>query len=266
MRIFGIVTIAFLALPTAWAQAGDAPEKYPVTTPPGGIESPYTQILAQTLAHWPPKELGDLAADSLPVQIEALQKPDNSLYIGALQHMTVNAPLAAVVKILDDFGDYPKIFDGLIKCEVRARDSNRLLTFWEQDIPVPFVPNEKNEMIYLVHTPDPTRKIYRYQLKSSNHLKTNDGMIVLQALGDAKTDYTEYDFWDADWGLAKAFGHDRIWRENLEGIYQSDLAIKLRAEHPDWPYERVMNESREGAKKAPIGAKVDSKKLFAPKF
>ena len=35
----------------------------------------------------------------------------------------------------------------------------------------------------------------------------------------------------------------RIWDDSVKGIYLSDVAIKLKAEHPGWDYEAVRKES-----------------------
>jgi hypothetical protein len=39
-----------------------------------------------------------------------------------------------------------------------------------------------------------------------------------------------------------------LWKESLEDIYQSDLALKLRAENADWTAKRVLEESEAHAK------------------
>jgi hypothetical protein len=102
--------------------------------------------------------------------------------------------------------------------------------FFEQTVPVPFVPNIKYEMLYTISNPAPTKRIYRYQLKEAGTIKSSDGLIILKGNADSTTDYTEFDFFDADWGLAKVAGKNKLWHDSVEGIYLSDLAILFKSE------------------------------------
>ena len=185
------------------------------------------------------------------VQLICYETEGNPFYIGAKQQMTVEADLKTVASTVDEFTKYTGIFKGLILAEPVRADGNLVLTRWEEHIPVPFVPNERNETWYLVAQPSSNLKIYRYSLAKSNHLNKSDGFIMLKAQG-TRTLFTEYDFFDADWGIAKALGVDHAWKESLEGLYQSDMALKLRAEHPDWSSKRVLEESTYAAEKAPL--------------
>ena len=63
-------------------------------------------------------------------------------------------------------------------------------------------------------------RTYRYGLKESNHLRRDDGVIVLESLDAGRTLYTEYDFFDADWGVAK------IWVTIKSGGIASKASIK----------------------------------------
>lgn len=229
----------------------------------GAVESPYTPFIIKMIKTWPAENPADLASDKNLVQLQCFETQGNDLYIGAEQIMTIHAPLSRVEAVLDDFKGYPALFDGLLKVEVKEQDGNRFLTYWEQSIPIPLVPNVKNHMFYVIDKPDPRKKIYRYQLKQSNHLKFNDGFILLEEKGPNLTHYVEFDFWDADWGIAKTFGKDRIWRDNIEGLYQSDLAIKLKAESPD-SKEDFLEKSKELLGKMPTEDKIHHKIPLKP--
>jgi hypothetical protein len=236
--------------------SAQAAEKHGLTEKLPGIESVPSTYLIELLKDWPKKDpFKPSPAPSPGLQIVCLETPGNSLYFGAEQVMQVRAPLSRVAQIIDDFSEYPALFDGLL-----SQNGNLLVVASEQHIPIPFVPNEKSEMYYLVNEPSSSRRVYRYQLKSSNHMKANDGLIILEKKSDSLTSYTEFDFWDADWGVAKALGAEKIWKDNLEGLYQSDLAILLRAEHLDWNDEKVMNESKALLKTMPITEDYRSRK------
>jgi HD-GYP domain-containing protein (c-di-GMP phosphodiesterase class II) len=116
-------------------------------------------------------------------------------------------------------------------------------------------------MGYLIDRSSPSRTIYRYQLHQSGKLKNSDGLIVVEKAGKAVR-YTEYDFWDADYGLLKTLAPSKIWTASVEGIYQSDVAIQLKAEHPDWDYAKVRKESEEAKKGFPFEDKVKERKPF----
>jgi hypothetical protein len=217
----------------------------------GGIVSPYTAPVAALARGWPPKDLASLRERPGDVKIRCLTHPGDGLYIGAVQFMHVNAPLAKVREILESYPDYAKLFDGLAVSEVRERQGDRLTLYTEQTIPFPFIPNEKTETYYLTTFPAPDRVFYRYQLKASNHLKFSDGLSVAEATPSG-TDYYEYDFFDADWGMAKALGAAKLWRESLNGFYQSSLAVKLKAESPGASFADIRRRSIEGTRSEPL--------------
>jgi hypothetical protein len=229
-----------------------------------GPQSPYTDALARLLAHWPPRDidysLGE--RDPNPVHVRCIETPGEKYYIGLDQFMFVEAPLSRVETTLDDVAHYKDLFPDFDDVHVSSRDGNLMTIFWEQHIPVFFIPNVKYETYYLLDKSSPDRKVYRYKIKESGHLKLNDGIIVLEKAGPLRTRYTEYDFYDADWGPLKTFAPGRIWKESVEGIYLSDVAIKLRAENPDWSYERIAKESREILKRFPVDAALEKRRRF----
>ncbi len=250
--LFFILKISLAANPTS----------YSISSKLDAVESIYTQPLVKLIQAWPPVGLNQLEKENDPVKIICFGTPQNDLYIGAEQLMIIDADMSEVEKILDDFSHYKDLFDGLINVEVKNPDKNRFNVILEQEVPIPFVSNEKNEMVYLVDKSQSNRKIYRYQLKSSNHLKYNDGAIVIESLSKGKTLYVEFDFWDAEWGIAKSFAPERIWKDSLEGLYQSDMAVKLRAENKGWDYKRIKEMSKDLAKSPDLLPKIKNKKEF----
>lgn len=229
-----------------------------------GPQSFYTRYLIQFIRNWPPRgfprEWDMHGLDTNPVQLECYQTAGNPFYLGLRQFMKVNAPLAEVEKVLDNMDQYQHLFPGFKDIHVVSRDGNKILTAWEQPIPLFFVPNVRYELWYIVDKSLASRKIYRYQLKESNSLKKDDGLIVIQSESPNLTYYVEYDFYDADWGVLKTIAPSRIWKDNVEGIYLSDLAIKLRAEHSAWSFEKIAEESAKVLKSFPVEKAIDKKR------
>ena len=248
------------------AQAADTPHIYAIDSEMGGIESIYTKPLVALLKASPTFSAlvsPDAAKDTNPVKIQAYETPGNDLFIGVGQSMTINAPLAVVEAVLDDFPNYKNIFDGLEEVKVLEKEGNRSVVFLEQHIGIPFVANEKNDMIYLMDHSSPHKKVYRYQVRKSVHMISNDGVIVIEALSPTVTSYMEFDFWDAHWGLAKAVkSNNGIWEDNVEGLYNSDLTVKLKSEHPDWSNHKIKDAAKEGTDKANLGERVKHKIRF----
>ena len=56
-------------------------------------------------------------------------------------------------------------------------------------------------------------------------------------------------------------GEQKIWVESALGNFQSDWAVKLRAEHADWPASKVLSTSED---KMSAGRRA-LKKLFEEK-
>jgi len=235
----------------------------------GGIPSRYTAPLLEALKTWPPP-IDYAAPDPSPVRLVALSVPDEEFYVGAQQVMWIEAPLSAVDKVLRDVDHYAEIFPGYEDIHIESREGSgasgsapgsRFTTYWEQRIPVPFVANVKYHMLYVVDDTRPGRVVYRYQLKESNRLKFSDGAIVIESFG-RRTRYTEYDFFNADYGIVKTLAPGRIWREALEAMFLSDAGVKLRAEHPDWKAEQVRKESERYLELYPVDKALESKKRF----
>jgi hypothetical protein len=241
-----ILTFLISASSFAATPPSPAPEKFSPFSSLESVESRYTQALCQLAQNWPRGVSFNGAPPSVgrpTLESECYETEGNPTYIGIGQRMVIGASIARVSAVVDDFAGYVGIFDGLVSVHPVATDGNRLVTEWEESIPFPFVPNEHSQMVHLINQRGPALRTYRYGLKKGTDLLKDDGIVVLEAKSPDETIYTEYDFFDANWGIAKSFGVDRLWKRNVEGIYQSDLALKLRAEHPDWLSKKVLSES-----------------------
>ncbi len=231
---------------------GRLPEKYPASEALGSVPSPYREKVLTLVATWPKKSTFNRKtlppADGADIETQCYETPKNPTYIGVGQRMVVAVPYERMVEIVDDFPAYVGLFEGLVRVTAKEWDGNRTVTEWEEEIPFPFVPNEHNQMIHLISSPRPGLKIYRYGLKRSDNMVKNDGAIVLERGDKGQTLYSEFDFFDANWGIAKSFGVERVWKDSLEGLFQSDLALKLRAENPSWTTTKVRAESLARAK------------------
>ncbi len=213
----------------------------------GGVNSIYTQRLFRLASGGPIPGAEALVDRADPISLLCVETPESRTYCGIAQFMRVQAPVSRVAAVLDSYSEYKEIFDDLVTTEVRSQTGNRLLVFSEQRVPVPLMANERDLMAFRVDRPRHDTVLYRYQLVSSNHLKTNDGFILLEPHGPAETAYVEFDFWDAHYGFAKDLGTERIWRDGVEGIVQADLAIKMKAENPGWPNARIRAQSHAAA-------------------
>ena len=99
--------------------------------------------------------------------------------------------------------------------------------------------------------------MYRYPLEKPNGVLQSDGVILLQE-NDGHTDYLEYDFIDAEWGVIRSFAGIKIWYESIKAIVVSDFAIRNRAEHGDWAFHQVKKEAESLAESKSIEAKLQN--------
>ena len=95
-------------------------------------------------------------------------------------------------------------------------------------------------------------------------LIASDGLIVLTPLNSTQTLYTEYDFFDAKWGVAASFGGDKLWKDTVEGIALSDLAFKVAAERPELRIEQIKDEAKKALPAALVKTCTDQKIPFKP--
>jgi hypothetical protein len=211
------------------------------------VQGRYTDWLKELLAS---KSYGKLVNPTLPDstteqpdQVTCLETPKERFYIGVAQSMIVKAPLQEVAKVVEDIDQFVDLFPGYAKVKVLSRTPDRIETFWEQRIPVFFIPNVKYEMIYFLSRPDDKTRLYRYQLKDKGEIKESDGFIALEKINEQTTRYFELDFFNADWGALETFAPGRIWKDSVDGLYISDRAIQLKAENPNW----TAKQAREAA-------------------
>ncbi len=224
----------------------------PLDTDLGGVKTPYTEQIIRLLKHWPPTGISEKSF-SEPLKIQCFSTPDNPLYIGMLQMMWVQAPLQRVEAVIEDAGQFKDFFPGFLESKLTPIAANRWQVYFEQPPPVIFTKKIIYSMLYMAVQPTAKMKIYRYQEKDGNYLKSSDGTIVLEEMGPNLTRYIEYDFWDADWGLAKTLGlGGKIWHENVRGSALTDIALKLKAENPTWKDIKIREETREQVKQLPI--------------
>lgn len=254
MRHIALLTVALSSSALAFATT------YSPNHDLEGPVSPYTIKLKRALLKpWPPRKLPYEATRGdrkNPVGLRCLTTQENPTYIGVEQWMEIDAPVERVKAILDDFESYKKLFVGFDDVKVLKSDGNTHVLYWEQHIPV--LPNISYEMNYLVSQLSDGKYVYRYQLRQARSIHFSDGVIVLESASPMKTRYSEYDFFDANWGLM-SLSKERIWTESVEGIYLSDLAIKLKAENPSWDYDRIREEARKTLDRFPAKGAIEAR-------
>ena len=177
------------------------------------------------------------------IELECFNLKDQDLYMGFKQVMEINASIKRIESVISDFETYPDIFLDLAETKVISKNGNLSKIYWEQSIPLPLVPNIKYEMIYAYETPAHKQRLIHYHLHESGKIKFSDGFILLKELSESKTLYIEYDFFDADWGPAKILGKNKLWKDALEGLAHSDLAIKLKSENAEWKSDQIRGEA-----------------------
>ena len=185
-----------------------------------------------------------------------IRTPNHPYFVGFKKCMLISAPMANVEAVIDDEGDFQNLFPGLAGVKVVSRDGNRSVLEWERKIPVFFVPNVKYQIGYLADKSNKNRTVYRYQFIEGDRLKVNDGIEVLEKLGDRLTRFTNYEFYEADYGLGilgiRAVSAESAWNESLKGGYLSIISIRFKAEHPDWTYEHIREAAEAEVKKIDV--------------
>jgi hypothetical protein len=206
-----------------------------------GIDSAYTEYLTQVLEHWAPAHAE--APEAGPVAITCLATANADGYVGMLQLAKIHAPLSVVEGVLDDVDHFKDLFPDTVDVHVLpgSRGGPRFATAWVQRAPIFFMPDVDYEMSHLVDKSTPERAVYRYKLRRGDKLIASDGLVVLEAIDPATTQFTEYDFFNGHWGPIPAW---IVWRESLRGAFHSDLAIKLKAENSAWSYTRIAAEAK----------------------
>lgn len=236
--------------------------EYPIDAMLGGVESRYSGFVRRLAASGPSSE--DKTGTSHYIDdafMECYKVSGDDFFIAVKQSLIIRSSIEQAENILDDFSGYHKIFEDLIRVDILEKDKNKTLTLWEQHIPTPFAANDITELYYITKKMDKT-KVYRYQLKKSTTTKTNDGFIAVENNGEKETIYTEYDFIDGDWGVLRLRGAEKIWKLILLGILQSDFAVKLKAENPEWKDDKILKESRRLAERWPVDECIKNKKAL----
>lgn len=225
---------------------------FPLDTDLGEPDSAYTSKLLHMLKKWPPREFPygqTMLEGENPIGMRCLTTPRNKSYVGVEQWMVIRAPMSRVKALLDDFDNYEKLFIGFDDVHVLKKDENKFVLQWKQHVPV--LPDITYEMDYLVSAMPSGNVVYRYKLHYGRTIKHSDGIIVLEPISRDRTRYTEYDFFEANWGVL-ALSQERIWKESAEGIYLSDAVVKLKSENPDWPYSKVQERAKKFLKDFPV--------------
>lgn len=247
--ISGIARVrSFLAICIlAFASAAIAAE--PGHSSPPGIDSSYSASLAGVFSKLVEPPAADFDGN---LRLRRIDARTNKLYIGIRQEMIIRAPVEAVVAVLENFADYPRMFDDLLRAEATKTGPDTFSLLQEQRVPIPFMKNATFTLNYLVDDQGAAGKGYLYKLKESNRLLFDDGMIRLTRTPEGECYFLEYDFVLADWGSLGGIASSKIWEASILGTIVSDLTIKLRVEHPDWDLSRVRAEAkREAAKYDP---------------
>ena len=205
-----------------------------------GFESAYGEYLTQVLRRWVPARS---SGHPKSLEIACVATPRAEGYIGMVQRMTIEASAGAVASVLDDVDHFKDLFPDTVDVRIVAgtRSGPRYVSAWLQRPPFFFMPDIAYELSHLVDKTMPGRWIYRYKLLRGDELIASDGLVVLDALGPTTTLFTEYDFFNGQWGLVP---NSVVWQESLRGAFHSDVAVKLRAEHADWSYADIAKEAK----------------------
>lgn len=205
-------------------------------------ESLYTSKLINYLKKWPLLLNFEKQKDGNPVFMTAIKTLTEDNYIGVEKQIFIQAPILKVSEVIENFENYPNVFEGVKSVKVVKRDGNCITTQWERQSPVFFVPNIKYEQVYIIDRSNNQKIIYRYQLKKGNSLLFSDGIIVLDTIAN-QTRLTAIDFYFANWGILKSIANNRIWKGSLEGSYRGDISLKAHIEHPEWTKDQLIKES-----------------------
>ena len=184
-------------------------KEYPIHADLNGKPGPYKQFLLDIIQKWPDsrasfdfRRLNQNDPQINPIELEGFETPDTPFAIGLKQTMVIKAPLAQVGRIIEDFDHYKDLFPVYKKVHVQSQYANLILTHWEAIVPVFFIPNVHYETRYIIDQSVSGRRVYRWELIQGKNLIWNEGLIVIESMG-GQTLYTEYDFFNADWGPLK---------------------------------------------------------------
>jgi hypothetical protein len=222
-----------------------------------GVNSPYSELLKTYFQSDALKKRTPAAS----LTIECLQTENDMLYIGIQQEFIVKAPLSRLVAVLEDFNNYPAMFEDVVKAAF-TKKSDGYYTLWqEQKIPVPFVSNIKYSQSYYIESAPKSRR-YLYKLLEGKDFKYNDGMIQITKLNDNECSFYEVDFVYGDWSVIGKIANDTVWKSAVKGAIVSNMTIKIRAENPDWSMDKVKDEAHRISDAIDYAGIVSKKKMF----
>ena len=213
-----------------------------------GIDSIYTGYLTRVLERWRSRVAEVAPDDAGPVSITCIRTAGSERYVGMVQRQTIHAALGDVETVLDDIDHYKDLFPGTIDVHVVPGSERqeagppapmRFDMAWLQRPPIFLMPDIRYEMSNRVEK-TPARAVYRYKLLTGDKLTASDGFVVVEAIDGVTTAFTEYDFFDGHWGPIPTW---LVWRESLKAAFQSDVAIRLKAEQPSLSYAKIASEA-----------------------
>ena len=222
-----------------------------------GIDSVYSAYLRQVAQRWVPAHPGSVeqtrdagsGRDPGALAVVCVSTPGADRYVGMVQRQRIRAARVAVENVLDDVEHFKDLFPGTVSVQVLpgslrvmegASPALRFDTAWVQRAPIFFLPEIRYELSHLVEK-TAARAVYRYKLRRGDRLVASDGLVVLEAIDAGTTQFTEYDFFNGQWGPLTTW---LVWQESLKAAIQSDLAVRVKAEHPSWQDEQISSEAK----------------------
>jgi len=202
------------------------------------VEGPYTKIIASL----PLKDLHPLpGSDRI---FKCLSSKQDPLLIGAFHQSTIKVPFEKVIQIYENFEAYPEFFSSFKKMKILQNKPNFLISV-EGVVPYPFIPNSHYDLWYdskPVSTPNTA--IYTCQLSKSKDLVSMDGLTMFKKISDQETSFSELDFVNAHWGIAKTLSPKTIWKDTIYGLASGDFELKIKAENPAKSSSDIKKEAR----------------------
>lgn len=228
-----------------------------------GPDSLYTERLVRVLRLWSPRHLAKDAQRS--VEMTCVATPGEDAYVGIVRRTAIHASLISVEEVLDDVAHFKDLFPGTADVQIvpGTHNGNRFATAWEQRVPVFLLPNVAYQLSHVVDKTTPGMGVYRYKLRHSGQLSASDGIVVLEAVSRNLTHFTEYGFFLPSSNLVPA---SLVWRESAKAAFLSNVSIRLKAEHPDWSYGRVAEESQRLLPRTWTGSSAVSPTVTMPRF
>lgn len=167
------------------------------------------------------------------IHLSCFEIPGDKLYIGLWHGLIINAPLKDTVTVLDDFGKYAEVFDGIADTKIiKKLAPDRWLIEFEDKSPVFFMSNVHYQMEYQLIS-IASGKIYKYHLSNlypQKNIVNSDGLIFLKE-ENGKTKFYELDFFKANWGVLGNLAGPNIWKDSVKELAVSDLELKYKAEN-----------------------------------